>query len=168
MSTLATGLSEPSGVLFVGGELLVVESAAHRLVRVRLPDEASVVRDDAMRSQRPPMLVRPGPLRLDVEFVPPPGQKLDDRYGPSVHLTVSATPPELLLDGEGSDAALYRLLRVSDEVASGVLHISARAASCDDGDVEFPACHVHQQDWGVSVEVSPDGDNVLTLPLAAR
>ncbi len=168
MSTLATGLSEPSGVLFVGGELLVVESAAHRLVRVRLPDEASVVRDDAMRSQRPPMPVRPGPLRLDVEFVPPPGQKLDDRYGPSVHLTVSATPPELLLDGEGSDAALYRLLRISDEVASGVLHISARAASCDDGDVEFPACHVHQQDWGVSVEVSPDGDNVLTLPLAAR
>jgi thiol-disulfide isomerase/thioredoxin len=168
MSTLATGLSEPSGVLFVGGELLVVESAEHRLVRVRLPDEARVVRDDAMRSQRPPMLVRPGPLRLDVEFVPPPGQKLDDRYGPSVHLTVSSTPPELLLDGEGPDAALYRLLRVSDEVASGVLHISARAASCDDGDVEFPACHVHQQDWGVSVEVSADGENVLTLPLAAR
>jgi hypothetical protein len=168
MSTLAVGLVEPSGVVAVGQDLLVVESAAHRLVRVRLPDEAASVREDAMRSQRPPARVRPGPLRLDVEFIPPPGQKLDDRYGPSVHLTVSSTPPELLLDGTGSDAALHRLLRISDEVTSGVLHISARAASCDDGDVEFPACHVHQQDWGVSVEVSADGDNVLTLPLAAR
>jgi thiol-disulfide isomerase/thioredoxin len=168
MSTLAVGLVEPSGVVAVGPDLLVVESAAHRLVRIRLPDEAVTVREDAMRSQRPPARVRPGPLRLDVEFIPPPGQKLDDRYGPSVHLTVSSTPPELLLDGTGSDAALHRLLRISDEVTSGVLHISARAASCDDGDVEFPACHVHQQDWGVSIEVDPDGDNVLTLPLAAR
>ena len=36
----------------------------------------------------------------------------------------------------------------------GVLHVAAFAASCDDGDeVEFPACHVHQQDWGVPVRL---------------
>ena len=87
-------------------------------------------------------------------FSPPPGQKLDDRYGPSVHLTVSATPPELLEEGAGSAAAPSRLVRLSGDVRSGVLHVSARAASCDDGDAEFPACHVHQQDWGVPIEIS--------------
>ncbi len=49
-------------------------------------------------------------------------------------------------------------------MTSGVLHVSARAASCDDGDAEFPACHVHQQDWGVPVEVDAAGASELTLP----
>ena len=58
--------------------------------------------------------------------------------------------------------------RISDAVTSGVLHVSARAASCDDGDVEFPACHVHQQDWGVPVRVTPEGVRRLVLPLSGR
>ena len=49
----------------------------------------------------------------------------------------------------------------------GVLHVAAFAATCDDGDdVEFPACHVHQQDWGVPVRISPTGERRLVLVLS--
>ena len=168
MSTLVTELSEPSGLVVAGSELVVVESSAHRVTRVRLPEEVMVVKGEGMQSQRPPQAMRPGPAKVEVTFAPPPGQKLDDRYGPSVYLTISATPPELLEEGAGSTATLSRLVRLNGDVRSGLLHVSARAASCDDGDAEFPACHVHQQDWGVPVEVSEDGVNVLTLPLAAH
>ena len=36
--------------------------------------------------------VAPGEVDLEVVFTPPPGQKLDDRYGPATRLVVSATP----------------------------------------------------------------------------
>jgi thiol-disulfide isomerase/thioredoxin len=168
VSTLLTGLAEPSGVVAAGPDLLVVESAAHRITRVRLPEAATVVREPDMRTQRPTLSVRPGTVVLEVQFSPPPGQKLDDRYGPAVHVAVSATPPELLEEGDGSGDALRRLLRVGDQVSSGVLHISARVASCDSDDAEFPACHIHQQDWGVPVEITAEGEAEVMLPLAAH
>ena len=45
MRTAATGLAEPSDVLVDphDGTLLVVESAAHRVVRIALPDQGSRV-----------------------------------------------------------------------------------------------------------------------------
>ena len=55
----------------------------------------------AHRTQRPVTDVAPGAFRLDVVFTPAAGQKYDDRYGPSTRLQVSATPPELLLEGAG-------------------------------------------------------------------
>jgi hypothetical protein len=168
VSTLVSGLAEPSGVVALGNELLVVESASHRISRVRLPEEATMVRAPDMLSQRPTLTVRPGPVALDVEFKPPPGQKLDDRYGPAVHMVVSATPADLLAEGEGAGSDLRRLLLVGDAVTSGILHVSARVASCDDSDAEFPACHIHQQDWGVPVEVNAEGTAEVFLPLAAR
>ena len=45
--------------------------------------------------------VAPGEVDLEVVFTPPPGQKLDERYGPATRLVVSATPPALLREGEG-------------------------------------------------------------------
>jgi hypothetical protein len=55
-------------------------------------------------------------------------------------------------------------------ITEGVLHVSVRAASCDDPDspgaAEFPACHVHQQDWGVPVRISAGGVRRLALVLA--
>jgi sugar lactone lactonase YvrE len=168
MSTLIGDLAEPSGVIPFGHELIVVESAAHRVSRIRLPEEATVVRAPDMQSQRPTLALRPGTVALEVQFSPPPGQKLDDRYGPPVHVAVSATPPELLEEGEGSGDVMRRLLRVGDDVTSGVLHVSARVASCDSADAEFPACHIHQQDWGVPIEVRADGTAEVMLPLAAR
>lgn len=179
MSTLATGLAEPSDVVVVRDEsrghvLLVVESAAHRLVRVPLPEEALRVEGSAYRTQRPPTDVAPGAVELEVLFTPPAGQKLDDRYGPSTYLVVSASPPSLLVEGAGSGTDLVRpLVLAAAEPAgtdSGVLHVSVRAASCDDPDApgaaEFPACHVHQQDWGVPVRLSADGATRLALVLA--
>ena len=40
--------------------------------------------------------------------------------------------------------------------------MAAFAASCDEG-AEFPACHVHQQDWGIPVRVVPGGAAELRL-----
>ncbi|MEE1939446.1 NHL domain-containing thioredoxin family protein [Streptomyces sp. TRM 70361] len=171
VATLATDLREPSGAVLAGDDILVVESARHRLTRLRLPEEAVRVEAVAHRTRREATEVAPGRLRLDVVFQAPPGQKLDVRYGPATRLLVSATPPELLADGAGQGTELTRELVLADTLgggaAEGVLHVSAMAASCDDDpDVEYPACHVHQQDWGVPVRVTPDGAARLPLVLA--
>ena len=174
VTTLATDLREPSGAVLVAGDaeggaadILVVESARHRLTRLRLPEEAVRVDPVAHRTRREATEVAPGRLRLDVVFQAPPGQKLDERYGPATRLLVSATPPELLADGAGQGTELGRDLVLADGVTEGVLHVSAMAASCDDApDVEYPACHVHQQDWGVPVRVTRSGTPRLSLVLA--
>ncbi|KPC86052.1 alkyl hydroperoxide reductase / thiol specific antioxidant / Mal allergen, partial [Streptomyces sp. NRRL F-6602] len=113
----------------------------------------------AHRTQRAATEIAPGTLRLDVVFQAPAGQKLDTRYGPSTRLLVSSTPPELLLDGDGAGTDLFRELPLNPEITEGVLHVSAMAASCDDDPAnEYPACHVHQQDWGVPVRVVAPGE----------
>lgn len=167
VTTLATDVREPSDAVLVDGDLVVVESARHRLTRLRLPEEAVRVADRAHRTQRAATEIAPGTLRLDVVFQAPAGQKLDTRYGPSTRLLVSATPPELLADGSGAGTDLGRDLVLADGVTEGVLHVSAMAASCDDDPAnEYPACHVHQQDWGVPVRVTAEGTPRLPLVLA--
>ncbi|OEJ32734.1 thioredoxin-like domain-containing protein [Streptomyces subrutilus] len=175
VSTLATDLREPSDAVLVGEDIVVVESARHRLTRLRLPEDAVRVDAVAHRTQRAATEVAPGTLRLDVVFQAPAGQKLDTRYGPSTRLLVSSTPPELLTAGEGAGTDLFRELALNPEVTEGVLHVSAMAASCDDTESdsgsaaetnEYPACHVHQQDWGVPVTVTADGVARLPLVLA--
>ncbi|MEU7301936.1 NHL domain-containing thioredoxin family protein [Streptomyces sp. NPDC007206] len=167
VTTLATDLREPSDAVLVGEDIVVVESARHRLTRLRLPEEAVRVEAVAHRTQRAATEVAPGRLRLDVVFQAPPGQKLDTRYGPSTRLLVSSTPPELLLKGDGADTDLSRDLELNPEVTEGVLHVSAMAASCDDDPAnEYPACHVHQQDWGVPVRLTAGGADRLPLVLA--
>ena len=166
VSTLATGLAEPSGaVLEPDGTLLVVESAAHRLTRVRLPSAALVVVPETYRTVRKPMPVAAGAVVVEVVFEPPTGQHLDERYGPSTRLLVSSTPPELLVSGAGSGQELKRRVVVAGDVPSGVLHVAAFAASCDDDGTEYAACHVHQQDWGVPVTVEPGAPATVTLYL---
>ncbi|MFG3023029.1 thioredoxin-like domain-containing protein [Streptomyces sp. NPDC048254] len=175
VTTLATDLREPSDAVLAGDDIVVVESARHRLTRLRLPEEAVRVESVAHRTRRAATEVAPGRLRLDVIFQAPAGQKLDTRYGPSTRLLVSSTPPELLLKGEGADTDLARELELNPAVPEGVLHVSAMAASCDDpesnsgsaaGANEYPACHVHQQDWGVPVRITEAGANRLPLVLA--
>ncbi len=172
VTTLVGDLAEPSDALVqVDGDevhVVVVESTAHRLTRVALPASLAgqVLDSGAHRTQRPVTEVPPGEIRLDVIFTPATGQKYDDRFGPSTQLTVSSTPPELLLDGAGRDLPLVRTLRINPEIAEGVLHVTAQAASCDaDPAVEYPACHLAQQDWGVPVRVVAGTPEVLTLPL---
>ncbi|MEV4742199.1 NHL domain-containing thioredoxin family protein [Streptomyces sp. NPDC049555] len=167
VTTLATDLREPSDAVLVDDDIVVVESARHRLTRLRLPEEAVRVEAVAHRTQREATAVAGGKLLLDVVFQAPAGQKLDTRYGPSTRLLVSSTPPELLAEGAGQGSDLRRELVLADGVAEGVLHVSAMAASCDDDPAnEYPACHVHQQDWGVPVRIAPGGAERLPLVLA--
>ncbi len=167
VSTLATDLREPSGAVLADGDIVVVESARHRLTRLRLPEEAVRVEAVAHRTQRAATDIAPGTLRLDVVFQAPEGQKLDTRYGPSTRLLVSSTPPELLAGGDGAGTDLSRELVLTEGVTEGVLHVSAMAASCDDDPMnEYPACHVHQQDWGVPVRITEGGADRLPLVLA--
>ncbi|MEV0740908.1 NHL domain-containing thioredoxin family protein [Streptomyces sp. NPDC050549] len=167
VTTLATDLREPSDAVLDGDEILVVESARHRLTRLRLPEEAVRVESVAHRTQRAATEVAPGELKLDVIFHAPAGQKLDTRYGPSTRLLVSAAPPELLVTGEGPGTDLNRTLTLNQSVTEGVLHVSAMAASCDDDPSnEYPACHVHQQDWGVPVRLTEGATDRLPLVLA--
>jgi thiol-disulfide isomerase/thioredoxin len=167
VGTLATGLREPSGaVLDDEGTVLVVESAAHRLTRLPLPTKLLQVDEGRHRTSRRPIEVAAGAFHLAVVFEPPTGQKLDERYGPSTRLLVSSSPPDLLAEGAGSGEALARRVVLSDDTPEGVLHVAAFAASCDEAaEVEFPACHVHQQDWGIPVRVTRSGDPRLTLYL---
>ena len=167
VSTLLTGLREPSGAAVDGEHLVVVESAAHRLTRVPLGAAAVPVDEFAHRTQRPATDVAPGEVELVVVCEPPPGQKLDERYGPSTRLLVSSTPPALLRAGEGRDTALTRSIVIDAAVGDGVLHVAAAAASCDDDPtIDYPACHVHQQDWGVPVRITEGGTNRLVLVLS--
>ena len=174
VSTLATGLLEPSGAVVETSSgdpvLVVVESAAHRLTRVAVPADAQRVDGGARKTQRPPMDLAPGLVELSVGFVPPTGQKLDHRYGDPTRLVVGATPPELLLDGAGSQTGLTRTLRLADLADGGVLHVSVQAAACDGdpetGEVpEFAACHLYQQDWGIPVRIAPEGATAVELDL---
>ncbi|MGZ4449523.1 MAG: NHL domain-containing thioredoxin family protein [Nocardioides sp.] len=164
VSTLATDLVEPSAAYVDGEHLVVVESAAHRLTRVPLGAAATTTDGFAHTTQRPVTEVG-SVLELVVAFEPPPGQKVDDRFGPPSQLLVTATPPQLLREGEGRGTDLSRTLVLDPAVGDGVLHVAARAASCDADGGEGAACRMHQQDWGVPVRVADGGDTVLALPL---
>ncbi len=150
VTTLATGLAEPSDVLVVDGELVVVESAAHRLVR---PVPGIESRDGGeQHTPRPVTRLSAGGVTLNVAFTPPPGRVLDDRDGPGTRLSVTASPPQLLLDGAGDGTGLVRELRLAP--GSGVLSVTAQAAACDDDPgTEHPACYLSRQDWSVPVDI---------------
>ena len=164
VSTLATGVAEPSDAVVVDGQLVVVASAAHRLERPVAPGAMSTVRGAARSTSRPATDVAPGEVLLEVVFEPPPGQHLDERDGPATRLVVTASPPELLVDGGGASPGLSRRLLLADGIAEGVLHVAATAASCDQG-VEHPACHITQQDWGIPLRLRDGAGDRLGLVL---
>jgi thiol-disulfide isomerase/thioredoxin len=166
VATIADGLAEPSGLLVTDDSLYVVESAAHRLHALPLSSDSSQhVAGDAHAVRRPPSVLAPGEVELSVVFTPPPGEKLDDRYGPSTRLEISASPPELLVEGGGSGTDLTRTIKLAAGRAEGVLQVVAQAASCADG-AEHPVCRVTRQDWGVPVRLEPEGPGNLQLILA--
>jgi thiol-disulfide isomerase/thioredoxin len=164
VSTVDSGLAEPSDVLVTReGAVVVVESAAHRLVRLA-PGVVKTVTGERRRTERPASPLAPGEVTLEVVFTPAPGQKLDTTYGPSTRLVVSASPPELLLEGEGTTTELSRRLVISPAVPKGILQVVAQAATCDE-DVEHAACHLTRQDWGVPVVVEAGAPRRLPLIL---
>jgi hypothetical protein len=167
VSTLADGIKEPSGAAVVDGQLVVVASAAHRLEWPISPgDNEQLVAGQAHQVKRPPTELATGEVELVVVFQPPPGQKLDERYGPSTRLEITASPPELLVEGGGVTTDLTRRLVLAEGIEMGVLHVVAQAASCDDDPViEHPACRLTRQDWGVPVQMAETGMRRLPLML---
>jgi len=166
VETIATDLAEPSDVLVDGGHLVVVESAAHRLVRIPVPARATTRAPGAApRTRRTRTGLSPGRLTLRVTFTPPTGQHLDDRFGEPSSLTVDAYPPELLVAGAGTAPGLTRELVLADGAGEGVLTIVAAAAACDEGGGAFAACHRYQQDWGIPVRIEPGAPGELVLDL---
>ena len=186
MRTLVSGLAEPSDAAVETDagtgqtRLVVVESAAHRLVRVALPEDAQRIDGPAHRTQRPPTPLPSGTVELEVTFVPPAGQKLDDRWGDPTLLDVTASPDGLLLAGGGRAAGLRRTLTLADGIPGGTLHVSVRAAACDgdpgaedgageSGDEDLgdahAACHLFQQDWGIPVTIDRAAQPALRLDL---
>ncbi len=139
VDTLATGLAEPTGAVVRGDDLVVVESAAHRLTRIPL---------------RRTVEVGTGAITVAVTFVPPAGETLDDRYGPSTSLQVSG-----LTSGPSLGPELTRELTLTTETR---LRVSAYAASCD-GQAEHPACHLARRDW--DLRVTPGGPARVELVL---
>ncbi|WP_083283125.1 NHL domain-containing thioredoxin family protein [Humibacillus sp. DSM 29435] len=182
VATIAQGLAEPSDAVVEvddetgGTRLVVVESAAHRLTRVALPREAQHVDGLAQRTQRPPTRLPSGLIELEVAFTPPPGQKLDDRWGDPTMLQVSATPEHLVSDGDGRARGLRRTITLASGIPTegagptGTLHVSVQAAACDGDPVtgevpEHAACHLFQQDWGIPVVIDEAAEPRLVLDL---
>jgi thiol-disulfide isomerase/thioredoxin len=139
VDTLARNLAEPTGAVVQGEELVVVESAAHRLTRLPL---------------RRTVDVGPGEVTVTVAFTPPAGETLDDRYGPATSLTVTG-----LAGGPSHGPELTRRIRVGTESR---LRASAYAASCDEH-AEHPACHLARRDW--DLRVVPGGPSSVELVL---
>jgi thiol-disulfide isomerase/thioredoxin len=154
VGTLADGLAEPSDVLVDGPDLVVVESAAHRLVRVPLPARTR----EPGGPRRVVVQVAPGTVTLRVRFTPPPGRHLDQRFGEPTSLTVAG--PEVVA-GAGPGPGLHRELRLS---GSGTVQVAASAAACD-GDGVFAACHLYRQEWAVDVHVAAGAPTEITLEL---
>ena len=166
VTTVARDLQEPSDILVetdaegTAVSIVVVETNAHQLVRISVPEKFLHVDEGAMQVQRPPTKLVAGDIPINISFTAPKGQKLDDRWGDPTQLTISSTPENLLLEGEGRETGLTRQLRLNPEITEGVLHVTARAAACD-GEHGQPipdsaACHLYQQDWGIPVTIHAD------------
>ena len=170
VSTISRDLSEPSDLELVetadGPKIAIVEAAANRITLLPIEAEA-LVQGNAMRTARPALAVKSGDLTIDVTFSAPPGQKLDDRYGPSTYLVVSSTPKELLLEGAGNSSELSRKIVLNPAITEGVLHVAAKGASCDESE-EGAQCHIHQQDWGIPIKVSAEGSSTVELVLSGN
>ena len=174
VSTLARDLREPSDILVVTPEdgdayLLVAESANHALTAVTIPAEALEVNEGQKQTKRPPTEIGTGTLDVEVHFTVPQGQKLDDRWGDPTWLQISSTPPELIADGAGGAEGQTRTITLAEGFTEGVLHVTARAASCDSepgGEIPLhAACHLYQQDWGIPLVIREGGPDRLDLDL---
>src|SRR4029450_13734865 len=131
--------AEPSDVVLAAdGGGVVVESAAHRLIR--LAPSAAGAAAPRPPPERPETELAPGAVTLDVIFEPAPGQKLDESYGPPTRLIVSASPAELLVEDAGGSTGVSRRLVLGSGGGGGVLQVVAQAATCD-AEAEHAACH---------------------------
>lgn len=164
ISTIVSDLDEPSDVVVLrNNELLVLEGGSGRVTRHDMSVAQPVVRSP-LSTRRPPLIIAPDQVTIEIHFTPPPGEKVDERFGPATQLVVEGSPPELILSGSGRGVELVRRVQIAKGPREGVLHIAARGASC--GTSENSACHMHQQDWGIPVIVDPSGVSTVRLVLS--
>ncbi len=159
VTTVVDRLAEPVALVVVSRgsgeeELLVVESAAHRLSAVVLA---------------PAVALTAGPLEVTVRLAVPADQHLDDADGAPVRLDVVAHPPGLLV-GPGEPARSQDptvwTTGVSLTPGSGVLAVTARVATCDAADsAAGAACHLHQRTWQVPVVVEQGDASAAPRPI---
>ena len=148
--------------MLVDGDLVVVESAAHRLVRP-VP-AAELVTGAPQHTARP---VSHGRARTRSASTCGSRPRRDASSTSGTARRRSSPCPrhhrELLVSGAGESSELTREL-VLAEPATGVLQVVAQAASCDEGG-EHPACYLARQDWGVPVEITTSGEARVELVL---
>src|SRR5699024_5030579 len=132
VTTLARGLREPSAILVIDAgatrgaagsreaELPVVESAAHALTRAKRPQDAQTGDEGAVTTKRPPTEMASGRGTVGVSFAVPAGQKVDGRWGDPSFLQGCATPPELLVAGDGGAEGLSRDIVINPDLDGGV------------------------------------------------
>jgi DNA-binding beta-propeller fold protein YncE len=175
VTTLAGSLREPSGVVATDEGVVVVESAAHRLVRVpSWPDGGRRVRRRLPGTRRPVLELAPGTVHVEVRFRPGveaagdgprggpdegSGEGNGDGNGEGAHtwLALSTEPDDLLERGLGASPGLHRDMVLPDPAAGGydggVVHVAAGAAGR------------YEQDWALPVRVVRGGATRITLDL---
>src|SRR5699024_9907243 len=87
VTTVARDIEEPSDILVETDaqghavSIVVVETNAHQLVRISVPEKFLHVDEGAKQAQRPATKLVAGDVPINISFSAPKGQKLDDRWG---------------------------------------------------------------------------------------
>jgi hypothetical protein len=155
VTTLAGSLTEPGDVVATGDGLVVVETGAHRLVRVPdPPDGGRHVRRAVPRTRRPIFDLAPGEVHVEVRFRTAEG---NDAGNGATWLSLATEPAGLLERGLGAAPGLERRVLLPDPAdggyEGGVVHVVAGAG---------PGL---EQDWGLPVRVVPGGASRIVLDL---
>ncbi|GAB6903705.1 redoxin domain-containing protein [Kineosporia succinea] len=163
VTTLRTGLGEPSAVSVVHHQVWVADAGRHVVHHLELPDEKH-------RPETTLIAVRdvdPSKVTISVSFVPPPGEEVDLREGDQTWLSVSAHPPALVesVSGAGLTREIVFDAELSGGRVNGRLLVEARAASCDIKQGPGAVCHLHRRRWEVPVRLIPGTSSTIGLTL---
>jgi thiol-disulfide isomerase/thioredoxin len=166
VTTLRSGLGEPSALTSVPNYLLIADSARHEVARIEI-EPGHVRRPEPIRVSVSD--VSGETVSLEVAFDPPAGEEVDLREGDQTWLEITPHPPTLLTAGAGGAAGLTRELSFDDRISGGRtdgwLLVEARAASCDIDQGPGAVCHLHRRRWEVPVRLIPGSPASLILVL---
>jgi len=158
--TLAQGLREPSDIVVDGDDMVVVESAAHRLIRLPIPWFARLSESHDLW-QGLWAQVSPGEVTLRVDATLPPGQRVDVQQASPVQLSVDAWPPPLLSSQIGPSNSFTQAVPLMR--GTGALHVRITLNTCDEGETEHPACRRYEKEWTIPVLVADGAPKELVL-----
>lgn len=162
VSTVESGLNEPTGVLVSGPDLYVVESAAGRLSKIPLQAENTVADGASLRSRTTVVEVAPE-MAIEIGLELPEPMTVDPETEDPIRVSISSTPSDLITNGAGPGHELRRSLTLSPSVKTGTIHISAKVAYCDPVQ---GLCTLMTKDWNIHVNVGSDGTKKIALILS--